>query len=254
MKLVFRDSPAHKRPVCRFAPTVVELVPEWGIVLPDLRAHGGSRDLAPPHTVASAAADLIALGPTLPGPIDAVIGHSFGGKVALEYLRLRDGALRCAVTLDASPSARGREAWDTLSWPVIEWLGTLPSRFESREAFVEVATAAGFHRGMGEWLAMNLERDGDGMRVGLDLAVIRALIEDYMALDQWSLVEDPPGGARIVLAIAARSVVYTEEDRARAALLARSGARVSYAMLTAGHWVHVDDPEGVVGVIAGALR
>src|SRR5687767_12064792 len=66
-----------------FAKGLLAACPGWGAVLVDLRMHGSSQGFAPPHTVAAAAADLASLG--LPGPLGAVVAHSFGGKVALAY-------------------------------------------------------------------------------------------------------------------------------------------------------------------------
>lgn len=63
----------------------------WSVLPLDLRNHGKSAQQAfpPPHTVASAAADIVALvqqqfdsrGPNV------IMGHSLGGKVVLAYLR-----------------------------------------------------------------------------------------------------------------------------------------------------------------------
>lgn len=62
---------------------------EWRMVLVDLRNHGRSADiegLSPPHDMANAANDLANLinsqGWAWP---DVVLGHSMGGKVALQF-------------------------------------------------------------------------------------------------------------------------------------------------------------------------
>ncbi|KAK9723506.1 hypothetical protein RND81_05G002700 [Saponaria officinalis] len=64
---------------------------EWRLVLVDLRNHGRStevQDLHPPHNLENAAADLANLvksqGWDWP---DVVIGHSLGGKVALQFVQ-----------------------------------------------------------------------------------------------------------------------------------------------------------------------
>ena len=74
--------------------------PGLRLVLADLRCHGRSPPFAPPHTVDACARDLLELaGET--GPPDAVVGHSFGGKVALAYLR--HAAPREVWSLDSTP-------------------------------------------------------------------------------------------------------------------------------------------------------
>lgn len=86
-------------------------------LLVDLRCHGKSArnvgSLHPPHTLAAAAADVIRLWQhqlhgTAP---DVLVGHSLGGKVALEAVaQLSHGCLHqpkhaCVWTLDSRPTA-----------------------------------------------------------------------------------------------------------------------------------------------------
>ena len=52
--------------------------PRYLPVLVDLRQHGRSQGFSAPHTLEACAADLVALEQTLPLPVRAVIGHSFG--------------------------------------------------------------------------------------------------------------------------------------------------------------------------------
>src|SRR5688572_33089052 len=59
--------------------------PEWRFVLVDLRLHGRSLEAPPPHSLAACAGDLAELTRALALSPAAVIGHSFGGKVALSY-------------------------------------------------------------------------------------------------------------------------------------------------------------------------
>ena len=54
--------------------------PDWGVILVDLRQHGRSEAGQTPHTVGACAEDLHAIIGEL-GVIDALAGHSFGGKV-----------------------------------------------------------------------------------------------------------------------------------------------------------------------------
>src|SRR5690606_11379756 len=63
---------------------LVKARPAWGALLVDLRAHGDSRQLPPPDSLAAAADDVARLARTL--PVSAVLGHSFGGKVAVALL------------------------------------------------------------------------------------------------------------------------------------------------------------------------
>jgi len=62
---------------------------EWRMVLVDLRNHGrsaGIKGFGPPHSISTAAKDLADLVKARGWPWpDVVLGHSMGGKVALDF-------------------------------------------------------------------------------------------------------------------------------------------------------------------------
>src|SRR5688500_14865900 len=74
---------------------------DWRFVLVDLRLHGRSLEAPPPHSLAACADDLAALTRELALTPAAVIGHSFGGKVALTYAERQPPGLRQAWVLDS---------------------------------------------------------------------------------------------------------------------------------------------------------
>lgn len=238
-----------------FARKLVEASPSWGAVLVDLREHGASRGMLAPHTVMAAASDLTALLPTLPGPVHGILGHSFGGKVAMEFIEQRAAPLELAWILDSTPSirldARGSET--TLS--VLTMLEAMPSVFPSRQHFIDAAIAAGQKPSLAQWLAMNLERDGDAMRLRLDLGAIRQMLEDYFVLDTWQALEAPPVGLRVHVVVGGRSTVFDVSDRQRLArVVERAQGQVQMHVLErAGHWVHVDDPEGLLALVRASM-
>ena len=82
---------------------LVEACPSWGAVLVDLRCHGDSQPMNPPHSIESASQDLDALITQVPGPITGVLGHSFGGKVAMHYAAAHQDQVRTLWVLDAPP-------------------------------------------------------------------------------------------------------------------------------------------------------
>lgn len=228
----------------------VQARPRWGAVLVDLRMHGGSQGFEPPHTVAAAARDLAALEARVPGPVRAVWGHSFGGKVALEYAAERGHELEHLVVVDSNPGARpgGRGSEGTLR--VVDTLQELPPWFATRQAFIDALQARGFDLPISQWLAMNLERGDHGVRLGLDVAAIRALLDDYFARDLWHVVEDPPGRCRVHVINGGRSSVYDEADRARIEARAKKDDRVTLHVIPgAGHWVHADAPDALLEVM-----
>ncbi len=225
---------------------VIDARPGFGAVLVDLRMHGRSQHFAPPHTVAAAAADLVALEAVLPGKVRGVVGHSFGGKVALAYVEAKGGALDDAWIVDSTPGARPDARGSEATAFIVGLLETLPRTFAERDAFGRALRENGVHEDMIAWLAMNVERDDErgGYRLRTDVAAIRALLEDYFLRDLWSVVEAPPGDVRVHVVVGGRSPVFDEADRQRAARAAEAHpGRVSFDVIEeAGHWVHVDAP------------
>lgn len=235
-----------------FAKEWVDGLDGWGAVLVDLRMHGASQDFHPPHTVQAAAQDLVELTQTFDGPAEAVVGHSFGGKVALAYVDRRHGDLARAVLLDSSPGTRLDHRGSDSTLSVVQFLERVgPS--PSRNAFIQKAHEAGLSRRIAPWLAMNLEQRGEVFVVKLDLHAIQALLEDYFRLDLWEVLERPPGRVRFDVVLGGKSRVFSDEERAQVLALAEARPeRISVEVLPeAGHWVHVDDPAGVTRILLG---
>lgn len=234
-----------------FARRWVAARPEWGAVLVDLRKHGGSQDFPPPHTLAACAGDLVDLERAVPGPVQGVLGHSFGGKVALAYLARRGEQLAHAFIIDSMPGARSDARGSEQVVKLLDLLEHLPPTFASREDFIARVEAAGFSREIALWQAMNLKREGEVYTLRVDLPAIRALLDDYFAQDFWPVIEAPRSATQVHLIIGGRSTVFNAEDRERAArIAAASGGRVTYDVFpNAGHWVHVDEPEGLLNLV-----
>jgi pimeloyl-ACP methyl ester carboxylesterase len=222
--------------------------PGLGVALVDLRMHGRSQGFSPPHSVAACAEDLAALCAAQGFHVDSVVGHSFGGKVALRYAA--EATPRRLVMLDSAPFARpgGRGSEDTLS--VLAMLEGLPDSFPRRDAFVDHVLSLGYSRALAEWLSMSLTREDGALRFGLSLPAIRALLDDYLAQDLWPMLTEL--SCDVDLVIAGRSSVWGEQERAEARTLA-SGApsRVRvHALEQSGHWVHIDALDALVDVLS----
>lgn len=237
-----------------FARRFVAARPHWGAVLVDLRMHGASLDLPPPHTIAAAAHDLDGVAAVLPGPVAGILGHSFGGKVAMEYVLRHAARLEQAWILDSMPGPRPDARGSETTTGVLSLLERMGTHFPTREAFVAGVEQGGFSREIANWLAMNLRPTGTDYVFKLDLAAIRALLDDYFARDLWTVFEQPPGAVQLHVVIGGRSPVFDAHDRARMAhaALASGGRVVVHTLANAGHWVHVDDPEGLFAALVSA--
>ena len=180
----------------------------------------------------------------------AVLGHSFGGKVALELSRRAPPDQLFVV--DSLPGARrGRGEG---AERVVKMLATAPAAFESRDAFHDYVEGLGFSRPLAQWLGQNLDAIDGGYELGLDVPRIEALLADYSARDLWPVLDPPPERTTAHLVIGGRSTVYGPDDRARAEDLAARHERVRVHVLErADHWVHIDDPDGLAAIVTEAL-
>jgi len=237
-----------------FIRRLADACPHWGFVLVDLRGHGQSLGAPPPHTVESAAQDLVHLDKHLGLNIRGIMGHSFGGKVALAYAAIRPDELDEVWVLDSTPSIRADGMKTVGAAHVLDTLVALPAQFPSREFFVEHMAASGMARPQIEWLAMNVRRDGEAFHFRLDLPTIRALLEDYFTRDLWFVVEEHNARRRLGFIIGGKSITVSPADRDRLSKLAATNSKLEVHMLEkADHWVHVDDPDGLLEILKRAL-
>lgn len=228
--------------------------PGWDAVVVDLRGHGQSLDVPGPDTLAEAARDVQQVAASLGQRVDAVFGHSFGGKVALELGRIEPTVSRVFVG-DAVPGARPDRRGSEVIATTLEALARLPQTLPTRESFVDALRADGMVEGQARWLSMNLRAGDDGFSFGPDLERIHRLLADYFSQDLWPVLEPPRPGLSVDLIVGEKSAVYGPPDRARAAQLERDypGQVRVHPLAEAGHWVHIDDPAGVAGVLEAGV-
>ena len=220
--------------------------PDWDAWLIDLRGHGASPKNTPEPSLAASAEDVRAL--CAGANIGAVIGHSFGGKVALELLRLGLSAPH-VVTLDSNPGVREPPRGGDSVLSVIDMLDDLPPRFASRAEFVAAVMQRGHSKTLAQWLALSTELLDGEVRFALDLRELRGLLQSYFAADSWDVVEAPPSGAQVHLVIAEKANSYSSADRQRAQEIAAHNPQVSVDFLATEHWVHAEDPDGVLRIL-----
>lgn len=228
--------------------------PEWGALLIDLRQHGASRGLAPPHTVVAAARDLDALVEDTGALPAAVLGHSFGGKVALLFARDAAPAARQALTqvwvIDSTPAASepGGSAWSMLGL-----LRTLPPAFQTRDSLIEALVSHGVARGVAQWLATNLEAHDDGVyRWRFDFDAMQSLLDSFYETAAWDVVESPAPGVEIHLVKAEDSTVLSGDALARAERAA-AGSRTFLHRVGGGHWVNAENPAAIEELLVQML-
>lgn len=227
-----------------FARELARRHPAWRLVLVDLRNHGDSRNAPPPHTLEACAADLAALAATLGVAPEAIVGHSFGGKVALAYARDHGEALRTAWVLDAVPGPVDLEDGEVDR--VVAALRAIPMPVARRNDVHEALRARGFSEAISSWMTTNLAPAPAGYEWRFDLDAIAEMLASYERLDLWPFLRSTRLDIRIVRA--ERSDRWTPTELAP---FATAPANVRLVPLAdAGHWVHVDNPEGLQVLLA----
>jgi pimeloyl-ACP methyl ester carboxylesterase len=229
---------------------LVEQRPEWGAVLTDLRMHGGSRDFTGPHTVAASAGDVGSLAAHLGGGVAAVMGHSFGGKVALTYASTAPAGLRQVWVMDSTPAVRAPEG---SAWRMIEACRSLPPEFATRAEAVQGLVAKGYDEALGQWMAINLEPHGGRYRWRIDFDVMEEMLRDFFNADLWPTVARPPEGVEIHFVKANDSNTLEESAAARIEAAGTATGRVFLHRLNGGHWINTDNPEGVLDLLVKHL-
>ncbi|KAK1324184.1 hypothetical protein QJS10_CPA02g01006 [Acorus calamus] len=236
-------------------PTATRDAQEWRMVLVDLRNHGrsaGLKGLEPPHNMESAAKDLADLvkshGWAWP---DVVIGHSMGGKVALAYA---DSCKQLWV-LDSVPGDAVSDS-DGEVENVLKTLQSLPTTLPSRKWLVDQMLNHSFSKSLSDWIGSNLKKAGDGMTWAFDLQAAIDMFHSYREKSYLSLLENPPKGLEIALVRAENSDRWTQPVLRRLESLSSrpeepDRGKVSLHVLPrSGHWVHVDNPKGLLEIMA----
>ena len=234
-----------------FAGRLVERCPDWRVVLVDLRLHGESRHADPPHDIAACAHDLAELHDTLGRPAPSVIlGHSFGGKVALEASRMLIPSPVQTWVIDSTPAP---VAGDGSTQRMLRLLEESPATFRDREDAVTWIRSGGFDEPTARWAAMNLRRGDGGWTWGLDVAGLTDLRTSFGRADLRSIVESADPSRRIRFVRASEGSILEDEDATRLRALSMSNNAVRLTTLEGGHWLHIDNPVGLLDLLEAEL-
>ncbi len=235
-----------------FMRKLVARCPQWGAVLVDVRGHGDSLGAAGPHNIEAVADDLIAVERKLPAPVRGICGHSLGGKLALGYAARRRDTFQQLWVLDSRPGKLDPQNAESTQ-KVLRLLTGLPPSFASRDGFIEALIRGGQSKAVSQWLAMNLCREGESFRLGLELDVVGALLESYYTSDWWpELARTAP--QRALHQVVGSRGVWDSASLERLDELAQQRATTMVHRLNAGHWLHVDAPDALLDLMTHALN
>jgi esterase len=180
---------------------------------------------------------------------DAVLGHSYGGKIALAFAAHATGPHPLQIwVIDSTPETKMPSG---SAWAMLELIRSLPSRFTTRDEVVEAIAAAGYGVGVARWMATNLVRDGEAFVWRLDFELMERLLHDFFTTDLWSVVESPPTWVELHFLKASESNALSPAGVAR--LTAATGSRVHLHHRPGGHWIHAESPEAVTALLVAYL-
>lgn len=246
---------------------------DYRFVLIDLRYHGKSLGAPPPHSLDSCVDDLFDLCDHLKRAPSVVIGHSLGGKVALAYAKRHEeaslahrapqlashGVLQQVWTLDSDPGAQVKGGAHQVR-EVVQALLSHPGPFESRADAVAAIESEGMSTGLANWLATSLDKRTNGYEWRFEMPQIERLLDDYFSIDLWPYLEsrgpnvpNPASAIRYELLLAEKSDRWSGSMKERAAGLEGSPRVFVHELADAGHWVHVDNPDGLVEILSTNL-
>ena len=235
------------------AKALVDAVPTYKVLLVDHRGHGANGATIPgPHDVDACARDVAATVAAATGagaatPSDAsalnegggaplVIGHSFGGKVALAYAAGEPEPPTKTWLLDSNPR-RGAAGGGTAA--VLDALAAASaSGYATKRDAVAALVGRGLDAPTAQWLAMTTETRGGEVFFAYDVDCVRDLYDAYLATDLGDAARELAADGRFGLVAAGRGGMGLE-----------GSDLVTHALPDAGHNVHVDDLPGLLDIL-----
>jgi esterase len=234
------------RNLATLARGLTERRPDLAVVALDLTGHGASPPLPARADTATLAADVLASARrlALASPL-TIVGHSLGGRVALQAAALDPGTVARVTLLDIAPGPLDHDPGITA---VLAAVVGAPDTFESRGQARTVLTAAGLAPALADWLLLNLESGADGYHWRVDRRALAELHAGVLREDLWPLVERPRSWTLRCVRGGASPVV-SEHDARR---LQAAGCPV-VTIEGAGHFLHVERPRAVLDAVTAGL-
>ena len=230
------------------ARTVTGARPEYACWLVDLPYHGDSGPATQGNTIPGLAADVRAWMDAQRIVPSAILGHSYGGKVALAIAaQLPDVPLQVWV-IDSTPETKDPAG---SAWQMIDVIRRMPLRFDTRDAAVAALMDAGYETGVAQWMTTNLERGPEGFTWRLDFDVMEELMRDFFRTDLWHVVERPSPRHEIHFVKASESSAIS--DAAVQRIEAATSDRVRLHHRKGGHWIHAESPQVVSALLIDHL-
>lgn len=209
----------------------------------DLRNHGAS-PRAPTMSYSEMAADVAGFIESHGIDAPIVMGHSMGGKVAMQLALERPDLPRALIVVDIAPVAYGHDRMDYVAaMQTLDISGAARRGDVERELREEIDDS-----GIAAFLMTNLERAATGFEWRINLPAISACMADIVGF------EAPEGGVfrRPTVFIAGDQSTYIRDSHKDRIAELFPRARI-VTIKNASHWVHADQPEAFVKTVRAFL-
>lgn len=245
-----------KKNLTGFIKRFVEELPHCQSLAFDLRNHGESSKHWSPFTVHAAAEDIARACAALDVAPRVLVGHSFGGKVALVAATLIP-SIEALWLLDCSPGvikstpiSVDTPSLNTLE--IIEILQGIDWPLASRKNLVATLVERGVSNSIALWMTTNLVGDEDGVRLIFSLAELKEMLLDFVRLDGWPIIDTLASRMKIHLVAAVHGQRVTRVDEEALRRHAQKNG-FFHVLDNSGHFVHADNPKGLIAIMAPCL-
>ena len=224
---------------------VVDLLPDRRIVALDQRAHGASSAPDAGYDPAELAGDAAFVIESIGLGRSVVVGHSWGGTIALQLAADRPDLVSGLALIDSPTSSfGGRMTWDQVQAVMQPPLPVYRSLEEASEA-KEPLLGSVWGEDLDRFVAHGLVRDGEGWRLPLTapirLQILEAMFfQDYDSL--WSRVTVP---VWLALGRGSGQGPFYESKLDNARRLAEAVPSLTADWFETGHDIPVEDPPGI---------
>jgi pimeloyl-ACP methyl ester carboxylesterase len=226
------------------ARAVVAARPDVACWLVDLPHHGGSGPGRHDDTVEGVARDVLDWAAATEVSMRVVLGHSYGGKVALAMAEHLRGAPLQVWVIDSTPDVKTPSG---SAWEMLQVVRSLPDRFASREQAQAALQARGYELPVAQWMTTNLVRDGETFRWRLDFDAMERLLRGFFVTGTWPVLESPDPNHDIHIVKATRSNAIAPDTLAR--IRAATGPHLHLHEREGGHWIHAERPDVITAVL-----
>uniref|UniRef100_A0A9I9CWP6 Protein ABHD11 n=1 Tax=Cucumis melo TaxID=3656 RepID=A0A9I9CWP6_CUCME len=114
----------------------------------------------------------------------------------------------------------------------------------------------GFSKSLSDWIGSNLKKSGEHETWSFNLEGAVQMFNSFRETSYWSLLEHPPKDTEIAIVRAANSDRWSSDVVQQLERLSSKGSEESKGRVSAhvlpnsGHWVHVDNPKGLLDIVA----